>query len=132
MRKAEDVLARTVWGEARGEGVAGMAAVAMVVINRAKKPGWWGRGIEEICRRKRQFSCWNDDDPNRSKLATIGAEDRRFAQAMAIAELAQMGALADFTDGATHYHAREVLPKWAEGKDPCLRLGGHLFYRGIE
>ena len=31
-----DVLARTIWGEARGEGTSGMSAVACVVINRVK------------------------------------------------------------------------------------------------
>ena len=31
-----DVLARTLWGEARGEGTAGMQAVASVILNRVK------------------------------------------------------------------------------------------------
>ena len=42
-RKLEiDTLARTIWGEARGEGSAGMQAVANVVMNRAAIGGWWG------------------------------------------------------------------------------------------
>ena len=33
-----DVLARTLWAEARGEGQAGMEAVACVILNRAAHP----------------------------------------------------------------------------------------------
>lgn len=45
-----DVLARTLWGEARGEGSTGMEAVASVILNRvevAKRRGhyWWGNKI---------------------------------------------------------------------------------------
>lgn len=36
--KEIDVLARTIYGEARGEGMQGMQAVANVVMNRAKIP----------------------------------------------------------------------------------------------
>ena len=46
-----DTLARTLWAEARGEGVAGMEAVAAVIMNRVNadlgnddKPDWWGEG----------------------------------------------------------------------------------------
>ena len=42
---ALDTLARTLWGEARGEGRAGMQAVANVIRNRAARPGWWGRSV---------------------------------------------------------------------------------------
>lgn len=45
--KETDILARTIYGEARGESISGMEAVASVVLNRvafAKRRGrfWWG------------------------------------------------------------------------------------------
>lgn len=126
-----DVLARTLWGEARGEGEEGMQAVAAVICNRARQPGWWGRGIAGICQRARQFSCWNADDPNRAALLAVDASDPAFATALRLARLAVAGALPDPTHGATHYHSLSVRPAWAAGQQPCARIGGHLFYRAI-
>ncbi|MBX3454830.1 cell wall hydrolase [Ferrovibrio sp.] len=126
-----DVLARTLWGEARGEGEAGMAAVAAVIVNRARRPGWWGRDIVEVCLRPWQFSCWNAGDPNRDKLLRVGAIDNSFAAALRIARLALAGALPDPTHGATHYHAADILPGWARGHEPCARIGRHVFYDHI-
>ncbi len=42
-----DVLARTIYGEARGESISGMEAVASVVLNRVafskrRRRYWWG------------------------------------------------------------------------------------------
>src|SRR3546814_9887201 len=57
-----DLLARTIWGEARGEPVRGMEAVAAVVMNRVARPGWWGRTVASVCTKAYQFACWNEDD----------------------------------------------------------------------
>ena len=40
-----EVFAKTLWGEARGEGIIGMLAVACVIKNRINRPGWWGNDI---------------------------------------------------------------------------------------
>ena len=71
-----DILARTIWGEARGEGSIGMQAVAATILNRvriAEEKGsyWWGRSIVDICQKPQQFSAWNKDDPNCQKLRSI-------------------------------------------------------------
>jgi N-acetylmuramoyl-L-alanine amidase len=126
-----DVLARTLWGEARGEGILGMAAVAAVVMNRVRKPCWWGDSIISVCQARYQFSCWNDDDPNRVKLRRVDHADPLFAQAHTIASLAAAGWLADPTGGATHYHAVGINPKWAAGHLPSITIGRHKFYAGI-
>lgn len=126
-----ELLARTLWAEARGEGVLGMAAVAAVIVNRAAKGGWWGGDIKSVCLKPYQFSCWNENDPNRKLLLRVGDEDRHFAAAKTIAELAVGKALADTTDGATHYHTKRVSPSWSAGKTPCRVLGNHQFYNNI-
>lgn len=59
-----DILARTIYGEARGEPWEGKIAVAWVVRNRAERGGWWGDTIREVCLKPWQFSCWNETDPN--------------------------------------------------------------------
>jgi N-acetylmuramoyl-L-alanine amidase len=133
-----DTLARTLWGEARGEGILGMAAVAAVIMNRVRadlghdnKPDWWGEGILGVCRKPYQFSCWNDNDPNRVKLRSVNNADPLFVQAITIAHLAAAGWLADPTVGSTHYHAITIHPNWAEGKTPNVTLGRHVFYSGV-
>ncbi len=132
-----DVLARTLWGEARGEGIDGMKAVACVILNRvhvAEKKGgfWWGNNIIQVCQKPYQFSCWNRSDPNFRKLQAVGEEDLYFASALRIARRAVIGALADITNGATHYHANSVTPYWARGETAVKMVGGHKFYKLVE
>lgn len=124
-----DVLARTLWGEARGEGPAGMHAVANVVMNRVARGGWWGGDVIAVCQKPYQFSCWNKDDPNYRQLAAIDDADIHFATALRIARRAVHGALPDLTAGADHYHAAGVYPVWSRGERPVAVIGKHIFYR---
>lgn len=127
-----DVLARTLWGEARGEGRDGMRAVASTILNRAARPGWWGRSVAEVCLRPRQFSCWLESDPNRAKLLAVDGRDRHFATALSVAVDALAGILPDYTFGATHYHALDCAPSWVKGRAPCAVIGRHAFYNDID
>ncbi len=132
-----DVLARTIYGEARGESISGQEAIASVVLNRvafAKRRGryWWGNSIADVCQAPQQFSCWNKSDPNYQKLIKVGSEDINFCMCQRIAERAVGGTLIDRTCGATHYHTRDISPKWSVGKVPCAEIGSHVFYNNIE
>ena len=134
---AVDILARTLWGEARGEGVAGMRAVAHVVLNRVRlaQAGavrWWGDDIVGVCRKPYQFSCWNRTDPNRPRVLAVSGRDPVFATALHIARDVLERGGPDPTFGATHYHAQGVVPYWARGHAPVSVIGRHLFYRLIE
>lgn len=128
---AIDVLARTVYGEARGEPVRGMEAVAAVVMNRVARPGWWGDDILSVCLRPAQFSCWNPSDPNRAVIEAAAPTDPVFAACLRISRRAAAGVLPDPVVGATHYHNRDAWPRWARGKAPCAEVGRHLFYNDI-
>lgn len=125
---AVDTLARTIWGEARGEGTQGMQAVANVVCNRVASPSWWGNGIVDVCEKPFQFSCWNKTDPNYMKLITVDASDAQFCEALRLSKLACAGLLPDITGGATHYHAASVKPSWSMDLKPTARIGTHIFY----
>lgn len=129
-----DVLARTLWGEARGEWVPGMQAVAAVILNRvaiARKKGrfWWGNTILQVCQKPYQFSCWNKADPNFKQIAAVDEGDLHFATALRIARRAVIGRINDQTQGATHYHSVDILPFWAKNAKACARIGHHLFYK---
>lgn len=128
-----DVLARTLWGEARGEGDKGMEAVAAVILNRVafaegRAGYWWGNDIISVCQKPYQFSCWNRSDPSYLKLQAVTPSDRHFATALRIARRAVIGAIVDPTRGATHYHADYVSPYWAKGQTPTVVIGRHIFF----
>jgi len=134
---AVDVLARTLWGEARGESVRGIEAVAAVVMNRVRRARerggwWWGGDVVSVCRKPLQFSCWNPDDPNRAKLLAVTPADPVFATCLRTARRAVAGLLPDPTEGATHYHRTGIHPAWAQGRCACVEIGRHLFYNDVE
>jgi hypothetical protein len=78
-----DILARTLWGEARGEGLAGEIAVAWTIRNRVfdgNPKSWWGEGYAGGGMKPWQFSCWNQNDPNYAYLSGAKAiPDAQFA-----------------------------------------------------
>lgn len=126
-----ETLARTCWGEARGEPMEGKIAVAAVILNRWRSGRWFaGRTIAETCTKPYQFSCWLESDPNRTKLLAVDLRDRMFRECVAAALQAIGGE--DPTDGSTHYHALHVRPAWARDKTPTRVIAHHLFYRGID
>lgn len=133
-----DVLARTLYGEARGESVRGKEAVAAVVVNRVARAEahggrwWWGGDVVSVCLKPWQFSAWNPGDPNRATILAVTAENKTFASCLRIARRAVAGTLADPTGGATHYHALTVHPPWAWRHTPCAQIGNHLFYDDVE
>lgn len=55
--KALNVVARTLYMEARGEGLAGVDMVMTVIWNRA---GGKPSNLADVCLANKQFSCWND------------------------------------------------------------------------
>ncbi|MDG6399615.1 cell wall hydrolase [Pseudomonas quasicaspiana] len=136
-----DTLARTLWGEARGEGLAGMIAVGWAIRNRVEmdlhndgKPDWWGEGYEGVCRAPYQFSCWNRNDPNYPFLS--GRKPipvAQFALASQAASAVIAGEHSDPTGGATHYYATTLLkaPAWASMARRTLKLGHHIFFRDV-
>ena len=123
-----EILAKTLYGEARGEGISGLEAVANVILNRVKHPCWWGKNIREVCLKPMQFSCWNIDDPNRKKLMADLSDDPIFDVCRRIAVRAIRGLLKDTTKGSTHYHALKSHPKWANALVPNAQIGNHIFY----
>ncbi len=132
-----DVLARTIYGEARGEPVRGKEAVAAVVVNRVRRARlrngyWWGHDIKSVCQKPWQFSCWNESDPNRDKLCAVTSANSVFKTCLRVARRAVAGTLKDPTAGATHYHALGIEPPWARGHEPSATIGRHKFYADIE
>jgi spore germination cell wall hydrolase CwlJ-like protein len=128
---AAGILARTLWGEARGEGRIGMAAVAACIVNRANHPRWWGDTIPAVCLMPWQFSCWNDGDPNLPQMLAVTPADAEYATALDLASQALHGGLADLTQGADSYYdiRMAAAPEWAARAVPTVVIGHHRFMR---
>lgn len=129
--KQIDIMARTAWGEARGENIKGMQAVLNVIMNRAKIGGWYGLTPAEVCLKDKQFSCWNKTDPNYQKIVNVTTSDTDFANAVDLATMAYDKQLPDITNGATNYLALNSLsstPAWAGKMQQVAVVGNHTFY----
>jgi len=125
-----DLLARCIWGEARGEMVEGKLAVAHVVLNRVKARSWYGKSISDVILKPRQFSCFDEDDPNLGQILKLSSNSPELAFCRAIAELTIRDRLTnDPTGGATHYHTVNSKPSWASKLVFLCRIGNHLFYK---
>lgn len=132
-----DILARTLWGEARGESQAGMEACAWTIRNRVfdgKVKSWWGEGYAGVCQKPWQFSCWNSNDPNSPFLR--GAKPipaGEYKKALAVATSVVNGSIPDPTNGATHYYATTMPkpPVWVKGAKQTLKLGRHIFFKDV-
>lgn len=132
-----ETLAKTAWGEARGEPWIGKVAVVHVVLNRVKADSWWGKDIEGVCKKPWQFSCWNEDDPNRPLMEKLElAKDQDFRECLAASAAAIWGLEFDPTDGCHHYMTKARRERgwpssWGQTQEPHRTIGVHLFYKGI-
>jgi N-acetylmuramoyl-L-alanine amidase len=133
---AVTTVARTLWGEARGDGRVGMSAVACVIANRAANPRWWGVDWVSVCQRPYQFSCWNiaapgtADAQNHAAMMAADGSDPLFVTAMSIAQAAVGKKLADITHGADSYFAiGSQMPSWATPDKHVVDILHHSFYR---
>lgn len=132
IRRAADIdlLARTIWGEARGETMEGRIAVANVIMNRVSDPRW-PNTVSAVVLQPKQFSAWNAGDPNRDALLSVDESNPVFREALAIAQAAVDGSLDDLTKGANHYFAEYIpTPGWARDMAGTTTIGVHRFLVG--
>lgn len=126
----EQIGARTLWQEARGEPYAGQNAVAHVLWNRVRD-GRWGSTLASVCLWPLQFSGWNARDPNRVASAVIRDDDPTLLSLLAILDNAETGL--DPTKGATHYYSTSMQtpPTWIQGATYCGQFGRQKFYKDV-
>ena len=132
-----DTLARTIYGEARGESLLVQCAVAWVVCNRVSaarlKPGqyrWWGDSVAGVCLKRWQFSCWNEADPNLPRIRAARIGEPVFDRCYASALLVTGGSILDPTDQSTHYHDDSIsMPGDWQAMTRTVRIGPMHFFR---
>ncbi len=134
----EDVTALTLYGEGRGVDVLGRVAVGCVIRNRVLTK-YRGATYRAVCLAPRQFSCWNEADPNRGVLldaarGLLAGEDFPapvLRECLWIANGVVSGACLDPTKRSRHYHHRGVSPAWATGHQPVYVALPHVFYNEV-
>lgn len=122
-----DALIRTVIGEAQAEPPEGQAAVAAVILNRARQRGMTP---SQVVLESNQFEPWGNAK-TASRLTGISPNDPLYQAAAIQVDRALSGY--DPTGGADHFYApvaQQALgrnaPSWATG-EPTV-IGGHNFY----
>lgn len=128
---SEQIAARTLYGEARGEIEDGQRAVAHVLQNRLKD-GRWGNTLATVCLWPFQFSCWGPRDPNLKLMAALPDDDPMLNKLAGFVRAAQTEP-SDPTKGSTHYFSTSMIlpPDWATGAEFVVQIGNHKFYRGV-
>lgn len=114
--------------EARGESKTGQLAVANVVLNRVKHPGF----PDTICgvvkqggyqkKYRCQFSWWCDG------LSDQPSDKKAWEKSIQLAREVLSNKYSDNTSGALWYHADYVSPYWRYSMNQGPKIGKHIFY----
>ncbi|MGA0875224.1 MAG: cell wall hydrolase [Ilumatobacteraceae bacterium] len=114
-----EIIACTILGEARGEGEAGMYAVAAVIRQRSIE-----RKITpaEVCLQRLQFSCNNKG----VQLNLLKTKQSQYALRLA-RHINSVNT--NYIKGANHYHTKTIKPYWSKNKKPVIIIGNHEFYK---
>ena len=126
--RALTCLTQAVYYEAASEGMDGGRAVAQVVLNRLRHPGYPAsicgvvyQGSDRPSGCQFTFTC--DGSLLRPHVDSLWKRSQK------IAEDALSGHVFAPIGHATHYHADYVLPYWADSLDKTVQIGRHIFYR---
>ncbi len=121
-------LAEALYFEARSETLAGQFAVGEVILNRVDAGnypdtvcGVVSQGAHRLHRCQFSYNCDGKSEHF--------AEPVAFSRAGKLADMMLQGAARVLTDGATHYHANNVDPRWARALYFTAQIGSHSFYR---
>lgn len=129
-----DAAIRTIWGEARGEGPDGQAAVANVLLNRLQG-GHYGKSLQDVVMAKNQFEPWNNA-ATRAQLRSLSPQDPAYQKIAQIFDQVSSGQTPDITNGATHFVAPQAqaalgrkMPAWANPNTQTAEIGRHVFFK---
>ena len=134
-------LAKNMYYEARNQGLAGQLAVSLVVMNRVKdsrypntvcgvveqgptRESWKKNGTFYPIKNRCQFSWFCDGKSDDPKEPTTYKRLLDLALVLVYDDIQ----IVDFTEGATHYHADYVYPRWRDLSAKITKIDRHIFY----
>lgn len=125
--RALKCLTQAVYYEAASDGPEAERAVAQVVLNRVRHPGYpssiCGVVYEGSEHAGCQFTFACDGSLARPPVTVL------WKQAQKVAGESLSGKVFAPVGHATHYHADYVLPYWADSLDKSVQIGQQIFYR---
>lgn len=129
--RAVECLTLAIAYESGFEPIEGQRAVAEVVMNRVRAPGF----PKSVCNvvfagSTRRTGCQFTFTCDGSLARRL--PERVMLTARTIAEDALNGRLTPEVPGATHYHADYVNPYWAPSLIRVTKIGAHIFYRSSD
>lgn len=125
----KEILAKTVYLEARGEPTEGWRGVAFVIMNRAKlnKSYWGGSSVGGVCSKRGQFECWNPGQNQTVDDASLYKRIKHYT------DLIYDGIDQDDpTSGSDHYNNPRIEnppPDWTKNCRKTVMIGEHQFYK---
>ena len=133
---SNEILALTLYGEARGEIIDGQIAVACIIRNRTKSNNY-----NEVCLAREQLSCWNSNDPNYPILNEMASQllmgqtidNIYWVRCLWIAQGIISNYLKDITNGAKYYMTAKLFnsdasPNWAKTSFNRKQFGTQIFF----
>ena len=136
-----DVIALTLFGEARGEGPEGRIAVANVLRNRLETKRF-GPTLRTVCLQPHQFSCWITAGGATNFAVLIDTARLIIGghrpgpvlrECQWIADGLMLDSFVDNTKGATHYLTTHLYatdpPSWAVNQRVLVQISNHVFLR---
>jgi spore germination cell wall hydrolase CwlJ-like protein len=129
-------LAQNIYFEARNQSTTGMVAVGLVTINRVKSRRFPDTICDVVWQKRRhpqsrkwvaQFS-WTWDGKHDRPTDIKSWKYAKLIAGTMIAE-GSLDNFFDFTDGADHYHAVYVSPRWSKQLYMVNQFDDHIFYR---
>jgi len=136
-----EIVALTLIGESRGEPIEGQVAVGNIIRNRFHNSKT-NQSYTDVCLAPKQFSCWNQDDPNYPVLMEISQkmvagqviDNPYYRQCLWVASGIVNWNILDNTFGNEYYMTKVLFdsdkrPSWAKitKKDP-IQIGRHVFF----
>ena len=134
LTKEQDTLAQTLLGEARGEGKAGLYAIACIVKRRIELKSYPNTAMA-VCLEPSQFDYWTQhkrvkwDDQNRANVRRLmkgNTELVRYAKMLAI-NINRVDL--NYTKNADHYCTLDTHNYWTKGNKPVAIIGQHKFFK---
>jgi spore germination cell wall hydrolase CwlJ-like protein len=122
-------LAEAVYFEARSEPEAGQAAVAQVVINRAKSGLYPTSICGVVYQNRHRYKACQFTFACEGKALTIREPEAWERASRIVQEVLEGNRYLQAVGSSTHYHADYVSPYWSRKLKRTDRIGRHIFYK---
>ena len=124
-----EILAKTIYGEARKETHDVRLAIAWTILNRVRSKNWRGESVVDVCQYPFDYPSWHKE---KELLLSLKKEngDKQYLLIYQMIESLADGKYTDPTNGCTTYclHTKRM-PKWTVPLEAEVKIGRYLFFK---